>query len=72
MALDRVRVRAFARSYTDAWCSHDPARVADHYVPGGTIAINGGEPTEVPRRLLARPLRPDEYERQLEHEAPEP
>lgn len=47
MALDRARVRDFARSYTDAWCSHDPANVATHYVPGGTIAINGGEPTEV-------------------------
>lgn len=36
-----------ARSYTDAWCSHDPARVAGHYTPGGTIAINGGDPTEM-------------------------
>jgi nuclear transport factor 2 (NTF2) superfamily protein len=40
-------VRDLARSYTNAWCSHDPARVAAHYAPGGTIAINGGEPTEV-------------------------
>ncbi len=47
MALDQARVRDLARSYTNAWCSHDPARVAAHYVPGGTIAINGGEPTEV-------------------------
>jgi nuclear transport factor 2 (NTF2) superfamily protein len=47
MALDQARVRDFARSYTNAWCSHDPARVAAHYVPGGTIAINGGEATEV-------------------------
>ena len=47
MELDQARVRDFARSYTNAWCSHDPARVAAHYVPGGTIAINGGEPTEV-------------------------
>ena len=47
MALDQARVRDFARSYTNAWCSHDPARVAAHYVRGGTIAINGGEPTEV-------------------------
>ncbi|MGH3117715.1 MAG: ester cyclase [Gaiellales bacterium] len=47
MALDQARVRDFARSYTNAWCSHDPARIAAHYVPGGTIAINGGEPTEV-------------------------
>ena len=47
MAVDQVRVRELARRYTDAWCSHDPAKVASHYVPGGTIAINGGEPTEV-------------------------
>ena len=47
MAVDSDRVRNFARSYADAWCSHDPAKVASHYVPGGTIAINGGEPTEI-------------------------
>jgi nuclear transport factor 2 (NTF2) superfamily protein len=47
MADDPGRVRDFARSYTEAWCSHDPARVADHYTPGGTIAINGGEPTDI-------------------------
>ncbi len=46
MALDQRRVRDFALSYTEAWCSHDPARVADHFAPHGTIAINGGEPTE--------------------------
>jgi nuclear transport factor 2 (NTF2) superfamily protein len=47
MAFDQARIRDFARSYTDAWCSHDPAKVADHYAPGGTIAINGGEPTAI-------------------------
>ena len=47
MADDEARVHDLARSYTDAWCSHDPARVASHYAPGGTIAINGGEPTEI-------------------------
>jgi hypothetical protein len=46
MALDQARIRDFAESYTEAWCGHDPARVASHFVPGGTIAINGGEPTE--------------------------
>src|SRR6267154_4046859 len=43
MAEDRQRIEELARSYTEAWCSRDPARVAAHYVPGGTIAINGGE-----------------------------
>lgn len=47
MNQDHDRVRDFARSYTEAWCSHDPAKVAAHYVPGGTIAINGGTPTEI-------------------------
>jgi len=47
MAHDQARIREFARSYTDAWCSHDPTRVADHFVSGGTTAINGGDPTEV-------------------------
>ncbi|MDH4177588.1 MAG: nuclear transport factor 2 family protein [Thermoleophilia bacterium] len=46
MAHDDARVRELAASYTAAWCSHDPARVAAHFVPGGTIAINGGEPVE--------------------------
>lgn len=47
MPADGRDVREFARAYTDAWCSHDPARVAAHYAPGGTIAINGGAPTEM-------------------------
>ena len=47
MEHDRDRIRDFARSYTEAWCSHDPERVAGHFTPGGTIAINGGAPTGV-------------------------
>lgn len=43
MAHDERQIGELARSYTEAWCSHDPARVAAHYAPGGTIAINGGE-----------------------------
>lgn len=43
MAHDRQRIAQLARDYTDAWCSRDPSRVAAQYVPGGTIAINGGE-----------------------------
>jgi hypothetical protein len=31
---------------TEAWCSGDPTRVAGHFAPGGTIAIDGGPPTE--------------------------
>ena len=43
MAHDEQQIGELAHSYTEAWCSHDPARVAAHYAPGGTIAINGGE-----------------------------
>jgi nuclear transport factor 2 (NTF2) superfamily protein len=52
MSLDQDQVREFARTYTEAWCSHDPASVAGHFTPGGTIAINGGESTEI--REVAR------------------
>lgn len=47
MAHDLPQMSQLARSYTEAWCSHDPARVAAHYAPGGTIAINGGEPAGI-------------------------
>jgi nuclear transport factor 2 (NTF2) superfamily protein len=53
-------VRAFATRYTEAWCSGDPARVAAHYAPDGSLAINGGEPavgreavSEVARSFMA-------------------
>jgi nuclear transport factor 2 (NTF2) superfamily protein len=47
MAYDQARIEELARSYTEAWCSRDAARVAAHYAEGGTIAINGGEPTPI-------------------------
>jgi hypothetical protein len=47
MAHDQKQIEQLARSYTKAWCSRDAGRVADHYVPGGVIAINGGEPTGI-------------------------
>jgi hypothetical protein len=47
MAHDRERIQELARTYTDAWCSRDPSQVAAHYVPGGTIAINGGDATGI-------------------------
>lgn len=37
-------LREFARRYTEAWCSGDPGRVADHYAPDGSLTINGGAP----------------------------
>jgi SnoaL-like domain len=44
MAHHRKRIEQLARSYTEAWCSHDVGRIVDHFVPGGTVAFNGGEP----------------------------
>ena len=35
----------FARRHTEAWCSQDPARVAEHYAPEGSLTINGGTPS---------------------------
>ena len=59
MTHDLDQVRDFAWRYTDAWCSQDPAQVAEHYAPGGSLAINGGEPavgraalTEVARSFM--------------------
>jgi nuclear transport factor 2 (NTF2) superfamily protein len=43
MVHDRKHIEQLARNYTEAWCSRDPARVAGLYVPGGMIAINGGD-----------------------------
>jgi nuclear transport factor 2 (NTF2) superfamily protein len=47
MAHDPQQIEDLAQRYTEAWCSRDAARVASHYVPGGMIAINGGEPAEI-------------------------
>jgi nuclear transport factor 2 (NTF2) superfamily protein len=47
MPSDTARISDLARSYTEAWCSRDPARVAAHYSTGGTISVNGGEPAPI-------------------------
>jgi hypothetical protein len=44
---DPKQLATFGRSYTEAWCSGEPARVAEHYAPDGTVAINGGAPTPI-------------------------
>jgi nuclear transport factor 2 (NTF2) superfamily protein len=35
---------AFAKRYTEAWCSQDAARVAAYYSPAGSLSVNGGPP----------------------------
>jgi len=47
MEMTHEDIRDFADSYTTAWCSHDPALVAEHYTPDGTIAINSGDATPI-------------------------
>jgi nuclear transport factor 2 (NTF2) superfamily protein len=47
MPHDAKQIEQLARRYTEAWCSRDPARVAAHYVPDGTIAINGGDEARI-------------------------
>jgi uncharacterized protein (TIGR02246 family) len=39
------QLREFARRYTEAWCSLDPARVAENYAPDGSLTINDGPPS---------------------------
>ena len=39
------QVRDFARRYTEAWCSQDPASVAENYAPEGSLTINDGPPS---------------------------
>ena len=60
MTLDRDQLLDFARHYTDAWCSQEPARVADHYAPDGSLTVNDGPPavgraaiTEVARSFMS-------------------
>jgi hypothetical protein len=41
---DRSRLRDFAARYTAAWCSQDPARVADHFATAGSLKVNDDPP----------------------------
>ena len=45
MAPASAQLQELAERYTEAWCSHDPARVAAHYAPGGSLTINDGAPS---------------------------
>jgi predicted ester cyclase len=35
----------FAQRYADAWCSHNPEKVAAFYAKSGWISVNGGPAT---------------------------
>ncbi len=45
MPFSQSKAEEFARRYTEAWCSHDPDRVASFYATDGRIVINDGEPS---------------------------
>jgi predicted ester cyclase len=44
MTIELAQLRDFAKSYTAAWCSKDPASVAAFYSPNGSLNVNGGPP----------------------------
>lgn len=37
----------FAQRYADAWCSHDPDKVAAFYAKAGAISVNGAAPVSI-------------------------
>jgi uncharacterized protein (TIGR02246 family) len=44
MIPEPAQLRDFARRYTAAWCSQDPARVAAFFSPQGSLSVNGAAP----------------------------
>ncbi len=38
------KLRKFAEHYTEAWCSKDPARVAEFFSPNGSLQVNDAAP----------------------------
>jgi predicted ester cyclase len=56
MALEPDQLRDLARGYTAAWCSQDPANVAEQYAPAGSLTINDG-PSSVGRAAITEAAR---------------
>jgi uncharacterized protein (TIGR02246 family) len=56
MTTEPDELHEFARRYTEAWCSGDPLRVAQHYAADGSLTINGGTPS-VGRAAIAEAAR---------------
>jgi predicted ester cyclase len=44
---DQAELRNFAQRYADAWCTHDPERVAAFYAKGASISVNDREPASI-------------------------
>lgn len=51
MKLEPAQLREFAKRYTAAWCSKDPAKVAAFYSPDGSLSVNG-QPSAVGRSAI--------------------
>jgi uncharacterized protein (TIGR02246 family) len=49
--MDASGIRSFAERYTAAWCSGDPAQVAQHYAADGSLVINDGTPSAGPDEI---------------------
>lgn len=43
--MDSEALKQFARDYTAAWCSQDPAKVASFFAENGSLTINDGTPS---------------------------
>jgi hypothetical protein len=56
MRPDPDQLLDFARHYTEAWCSQDPASVAAHYAAEGSLTIDAGRPS-VGRAAIAEAAR---------------
>ncbi len=56
MKLDPANLSDFGERYTEAWCSHDPAKVASFFSPEGSLSINGG-PASVGRLAISETAR---------------
>lgn len=52
MKIELAQLRDFAKRYTAAWCSRDPASVAAFYSPNGSLSVNDDAPA-VGRRAIS-------------------
>ena len=46
-------LKNFARRYAEAWCSHNPERVAAFYTENGSLSVNDGAPA-IGRAAIAK------------------
>ena len=53
---DPAKVTAFAKRYTEAWCSQNPDSVAAFYAENGSLNVNDGRPA-VGRAAIAEVAR---------------